>query len=266
MLLVIDVGNTSMVWGVYKQDVLVARWHTSTCNNRSANEYGVLINKFFRLHAVDATSIKGVAISCVVPAVLDALLGMCHTYLQCNPLVISANIDLGLRILYEPPESLGADRLVNAYAAMCKYGRPVIVVDLGTATKFEAVSRDAEYLGGAIAPGVQLSLEALAQKTAKLPRVELTRISTAIANNTIDAIRSGVIYGTAGQVDAIIRHIKKEMGPPTPRVVATGGNAHIISSVSTEVQVFDDQLTLDGLYLAYQRASAADIVRKLGRE
>lgn len=266
MLLVIDVGNTSMVWGVYKQDTLVARWHISTGIPRSADEYGLLITQFLSLHGSSVTDISGVAISCVVPAVLDALLAMCRIYLHCNPLVVSAQIDLGLRIFYEPPESVGADRLVNAYAAMCKYGLPVLVVDLGTATKFEAVSADAEYLGGVIAPGVQLSLEALTQKTAKLPRIELTHTSAAIAQDTINAIRSGIIYGTAGQVDAIIHRIKEEMGPPTPRVVATGGYAHILAGISIEVQVFDDQLTLDGLYLAYQRALGLGKSHIPGRE
>ncbi len=261
MLLVFDIGNTSTAIGAYESGALVARWHLHTDRRRSTDELAAIMLQLLAAQGLAVAAVDGAAVCCVVPAALDPVVSLCQTYFRCQPLVISAGSDLGLRILYDPPQSVGADRLVNAFAAAHKYGLPVIVVDLGTATKFEAVSADAEYLGGAIAPGVGVSLETLFERAAKLPRIELTAPSSVIAADTVSAIQAGIIYGTAGEVDAIIRRMKAEIGPPLPRVVATGGYAAILTGISTEVQIYDVQLTLDGLYLAHQQAGRAGHLR-----
>ncbi|HHW11123.1 MAG TPA: type III pantothenate kinase [Firmicutes bacterium] len=260
LIMVLDVGNTTTDIGLYKGDELSLRFHLSTNPLRPPAEYMALLQGLFAAHGINRGSVKGAALSSVVPPAEETIIETCRTYLNCVPLLISSRLDLGFKTLYEAPQMLGADRLANTAGALAKYGKPAIVVDLGTATKCEALSAAGEHLGGLIAPGVGISLDALAQRAAKLPRIDLRGAGDqVIARNTTDAIRSGVIHGTCSLVDGLVRKIKKEMGEPHPTVIATGGYAYILENRSAEVKIIDDRLTLDGIYFLYQRNKAATI-------
>lgn len=253
MILVIDIGNTNTVLGVYREKELLADWRVSTDREKTADEYGILLTSLFGHNGFKTREITGIAISSVVPPVMPAFVGMCKKYFGVEPLIVGPGIKTGLSIKYENPKEVGADRIVNAVAALELYGGPLIIVDFGTATTFCAVTEAAEYLGGVIAPGIGISVDALFQRAAKLPRIELIKPPTVIGRNTVASMQSGIIYGTVGLVDEIVSRMKKEMGGREPLVVATGGFAHLIGPESRQINKVNPHLTLEGLRILYER-------------
>ncbi|WP_270445887.1 type III pantothenate kinase, partial [Anaeroglobus sp. AF13-6AC] len=209
MLLVIDVGNTNMVLGVYKDTELLDHWRISTDRQRTTDEYGVLIRELFYLNDLRADDINAIIISSVVPPVVPTLERMCQRYFGLSPLLIGPGVKTGMDIRYDNPREVGADRIVNAVAAYEKYGGPVIIVDFGTATTFCAVDAKGVYLGGSICPGIGIATEALVQRTAKLPRIELKRTDSVICRNTIESMQAGVFYGFVGQVEGIVARMRR---------------------------------------------------------
>lgn len=254
MLLAFDVGNTNIVFGLYdQQGKLLGNWRLTTDKNKTADELGITVAQLFKYEGYDLHHVKDVIISSVVPQIMYSLQHMSLKYCNCEAMVVGPGIRTGLNIKYDNPKLVGADRIVNAVAVLKKYGGPVIVVDFGTATTFCAITEKSEYLGGAILPGVKISSDALYEKTAKLPRVELIKPDTVIAKNTIQSIQSGLIYGYAGAVEHLVFKMKKEIRTTRPiRVVATGGLASLISSEATSIDVVDRYLTLDGLFAIYE--------------
>lgn len=252
MILVLDIGNTNIVLGVYENTRLVTSSRMATDRLKTADEYAMLIRDLFSYHGLDFTAIDGAAISCVVPPVIGTFEDLVRRYFHCEPVVVEPGIKTGIVIRYENPKEVGADRIVNAVAAYEKYGGPVIVVDFGTATTFCAVSAAGEYLGGAIAPGIGISSEALFARAAKLPRVELVKPRSVIGRSTVASMQAGIIYGTVGLVDGIVKRMKLEMGGDA-RVVATGGFAPLIAEDSSEIDVLEPNLTLEGLRMIFEK-------------
>lgn len=252
MLLVIDVGNTNMVLGVYKDTELLDHWRISTDRQRTTDEYGVLIRELFYLNDFRADDINAIIISSVVPPVVPTLERMCQRYFGLSPLLIGPGVKTGMDIRYDNPREVGADRIVNAVAAYEKYGGPVIIVDFGTATTFCAVDAKGVYLGGSICPGIGISTEALVQRTAKLPRIELKRTDSVICRNTIESMQAGVFYGFVGQVEGIVSRMRRELDM-SARVVATGGLAVVIAPATKAIDVVEPMLTLEGLRIIYER-------------
>ena len=251
MILVFDVGNTNMVIGVYEGEELLTHWRLRTDTLRTADEYGMSLHSLFDYHQLDMKKIKAVVISSVVPTLMMELNRMSERYFGCKPLVVGPGTRSGLAIRYDNPREVGADRVVNAVAAYEKYGGPLIILDFGTATTFCVVNEMGEYLGGAIAPGIWISTEALVSRAAKLPRVELIKPKTMIGKNTVTSMQIGIMYGFVGQVEGIIHRMKAEVGG-NPKVIATGGLASIIASETDTINVVDEFLTLDGLRIIYE--------------
>lgn len=252
MLLVIDVGNTNMVLGVYKDKELLDHWRIATDRQRTTDEYGVLIRELFYLNDLRADDINAIIISSVVPPVVPTLERMCQRYFGLSPLLIGPGVKTGMDIRYDNPREVGADRIVNAVAAYEKYGGPVIIVDFGTATTFCAVDAKGVYLGGSICPGIGIATEALVQRTAKLPRIELKRTDSVICRNTIESMQAGVFYGFVGQVEGIVARMRRELDM-SARVVATGGLAVVIAPATKAIDVVEPMLTLEGLRIIYER-------------
>ncbi|MBE3574450.1 MAG: type III pantothenate kinase [Firmicutes bacterium] len=252
MLLAIDVGNTNVVVGVYQKGKLLYHWRMATDPERTADEYGVFIRAFLRHEGLDPAAVDSVVVATVVPPVIPAVEEMARHYFHCQPLFVEPGIRTGLAIKYENPKEVGADRIANAVAALELYGAPAIVVDFGTATTFDAISPAGEYLGGAIAPGVWISAEALFSHTAQLRRVELVKPRQAIGRNTVSALQAGILYGVIGQVRELVQRMKEELGSQT-RVVATGGLASMVAREVPEIEVVNPMLTLEGLRLIYER-------------
>ena len=251
MLLVFDVGNTNMVIGIYKDKSLVKDWRICTDIHKTSDEYGMLIGNLLAHDNIDIKSIDDVIISSVVPNVMHALENFCIKYCEKKPMIVGPGIKTGLNIKYDNPKQVGADRIVNAVAAIEKYGSPLIVVDFGTATTFCAISDKAEYLGGTICPGLKISSEALFNGAAKLPRVELIKPGKTICKATVEAMQAGIIYGYVGQVEKIISMMKKELGSEDIKVVATGGLSSLIHSETDSIDHIDKFLTLEGLRLIH---------------
>ena len=251
MLLVFDVGNTNMVIGIYKDKSLVKDWRICTDIHKTSDEYGMLIGNLLAHNNIDIKSIDDVIISSVVPNIMHSLENFCIKYCEKKPMIVGPGIKTGLNIKYDNPKQVGADRIVNAVAAIEKYGSPLIVVDFGTATTFCAISDKAEYLGGTICPGLKISSEALFNGAAKLPRVELIKPGKTICKATVEAMQSGIIYGYVGQVEKIISMMKKELGSEDIKVVATGGLSSLIHSETDSIDHIDKFLTLEGLRLIH---------------
>src|SRR5437588_8455432 len=258
MLLVIDIGNTNTSLGVFDGDSLVAHWRLTTERARTVDEWGVLARNLFALTGFDFKSIDAIAVASVVPPLNFTLRRMAETYFELTPLFIDHTVDTGLKILYKPPSDVGADRIVDAVAAIHKYGSPCIVVDFGTATTFDAINATGEYLGGVITPGITISSDALFERAAKLPRVEIKRPQKVIGSATVEAMQSGLYYGYVGLVDGILRRMIDELGG-SPRVMATGGLAPLIAKGSGFVETADGHLTLDGLRLVYERTRKSSV-------
>ena len=252
MLLAIDVGNSNNVIGLFAGEKLLTHWRIRTERARTSDEYWILIKEFILLNDVETETIDEIIIACVVPPLIPILKEMSRKYFSCEPLVVGPGVKTGISILYKNPAEVGADRIVNSVAAYEKYGGPLIIVDFGTATTFDVVSKRGEYLGGAIFPGVQLSLEALFKNAAKLPRVEMAKPERVIGKSTTESIHSGTIYGFVSMIDGMVLKIQEELQQKA-RVVATGGIVDLIASGTKSIDTIDPFLTLEGLRLIHQR-------------
>ena len=250
MLLVVDIGNTTINMGVFDDDKLKASWHMATTIDRMADEYAALLLELLHHQSLAAASIKKVALCSVVPPLTATFSELFQRYLNISPLVVEAGVKTGVRIRMDNPREVGADRIVNAAAAHHLYKGAVIIVDLGTATTFDTVSREGDYLGGAIAPGIVTATETLFSRAAMLPQVELARPQRAIGTNTVDAMKSGIVFGYVGLVEGIVARIQQELGEPT-KVVATGGYAELIAGETDIIDAVNPDLTLIGLRLIY---------------
>jgi type III pantothenate kinase len=252
MLLVIDVGNTHTVCGVFAGEELLNYWRVVTAPERTVDEFGLLLSNLFAFHGIRPTDINGLIISSVVPPMLPILEEVAERYFHTKPLVVGPGIKTGMPILYDNPAEVGADRIVNAVAAYEQYRQELIIVDFGTATTFDYVTAKGEYMGGAIAPGIGISMEALFQRASKLPRVELLKPKGVIGKNTVHSMQAGIYYGYVGLVDETVRRMREETRTD-PKVIATGGWSRLIASESTTIHEVDDLLTLKGLKIIYQR-------------
>lgn len=254
MLLVFDIGNSNVVFGVFKDNELLENWRMDTDSLKSADEYGLMVDSLFTLSKIKREDIKDIIISTVVPSVLFTFRHMANKYFNIEPLVVEPGIKTGLTIKYNDPAMVGADRIVNAVSVLSSYESPAVIIDLGTATTFCAVTEKWEYLGGTIAPGIKISLDALFEKTAKLPKVEIAIPKKTICKNTDESIRAGLVLGHASMIDGIVRKMKKELSDKTDapiKVIATGGLATLIKEVSDEIDIVDRFLTLKGLNYIY---------------
>jgi type III pantothenate kinase len=252
VILVVDVGNTNIVLGIYQGKTLLHHWRVSTDRSATSDEYGMLVFNLFQHAEISIKEIKAVIISSVVPPLISVLEVLCKKYLDQTPLIVGPGLKTGLNIRYENPREVGADRIVNAVAAIELYGPPLIIVDFGTATTFDYIDEKGQYIGGAIAPGIGISTEALYQRAAKLPRIELIKPKSTVGRNTITSMQAGIIYGFAGQVDGIVGRMQEEFGSKA-KVIATGGLAELISSETKSIEVVNTLLTLQGLQLIYER-------------
>lgn len=252
MILAIDVGNTNIVVALFDGEELKNSWRISTDKNKTSDEIGITLCQLTEHSGISADQIEDVIISSVVPPIMHSLCNAIRKYIKCEPIVVGPGVKTGLNIKYDNPKEVGADRIVNAVGAIHKYGKPLILVDFGTATTFCAIDKNGDYLGGVIAPGVKVSMNALFERAAKLPRVEIKKPQTAIGRNTISSMQSGAVYGQAGQVDRIVAEIKKELNEDDVKVIATGGLSVLIAPESDSIDFVDKTLTLDGLRIIYE--------------
>lgn len=255
MLLVIDVGNTHIVFGGFEGKKLIYDWRISSDKEKTSDEYGLLFDQIFKYNGIDRSEVSDIIISSVVPTLMHTLPAMSQRYFNIDPVVIGPGVKTGMNIKYDNPKEVGADRIVNAVAAYERYGGPVIIVDFGTANTFCFVNKEGEYLGGVIAPGIKISSEALFLRTAKLPKVEILKPERVIGKNTVESIQSGLVYGYIGMVDSIIERMIEEMKLKREevKIVSTGGFSTIIGNESKYIQYSDKFLTLEGLRIIYER-------------
>lgn len=253
MLLALDVGNTNITIGAFDGQTLASRWRLRTIREQTADEWGILLRNLFTLAGLDLANVRGVIISSVVPAVDQPLEAMSERYFGRRPVFVNSAIDLGIAVRYDNPRDVGADRLVNAVAAKAKYGSPCIVVDLGTTINFDIVGAGGDFLGGVICPGIGMSISGLFAKTARLPMVDFREPEKLIGSNTVGSITSGLYYGFIGMIDGLTERMIAELGPET-KAVATGGQGQLIVDASRFVKVYDEDLTLDGLRMIWERS------------
>ena len=251
MLLAIDIGNTNIVLGVFSEDKIIGTWRISTGVHRTSDEYGNTLVNMLAHKNIKVSQITDTVLCSVVPPLITVFEEASHHYFNIHTLVIEAGVKTGIKICMDNPREVGADRIVNAVAAHYLYGAPVIVIDLGTATTFDAVSAEGDYLGGAIAPGIAIATEALFNRTAVLPRVDLTFPKKAIGTNTVAAMQSGIIYGYAGLIESIVKRIQQEMGGKV-KVVATGGFSELLAQVTPVIEEVNQEITLIGLKYIYE--------------
>jgi type III pantothenate kinase len=252
MLIAVDIGNSNIVWGLYEQQVLKGHWRLATDASKTSDEYGLLFRGLLETEGLQTSHITGAIVSSVVPSLTHTFEEMIEAYFHHLPLVVSTELDLGLRVLYPNPHEIGSDRLVNAVAAYAHYRTSLIIVDFGTATTFCAITQGGDYLGGAIAPGLGIAADALFSRTAKLPKIELARPKTVIGKDTVGSMQSGLIFGYAGLVDEVVSRMQTELAQKA-KVVATGGLAGLIAPESRTIQEVRPYLTLEGLELLYRR-------------
>lgn len=251
MFFAIDIGNTNITLGLYEGSVLGPRWRLSVENERTQEEYGVLLLGLFRRAKISAGDIQAVAISSVVPPLTGTFVGVCRRLFQLQPLIVDGSCLTGVRILYDDPGQVGADRIVDVAAGYKLYGGPACIIDFGTATTFDAVSRNGDYLGGAITPGIGIASQALFEHTAKLPRVDLRWPPSAIGRNTRHSLQSGLMFGYVGLVEGIVSRFKEELGNDA-KVIATGGLAEVIAKETRVLSILAPWLTLDGLRIIHE--------------
>jgi type III pantothenate kinase len=251
MLLTIDIGNTNITFGVYEGDTLGPRWRIRTIHEKMPDEYGILLDQLFRHRCCAPDQVTGAVIASVVPPLTPIFQQVCQDYVGQTALVVDAGVRTGVRIRYDSPRAVGADRVADAAAVRALYSVPACVVDFGTATTFDAITSEGDYLGGAIAPGIGIAAQALFERTAKLPRVELTRPPAAIGRNTSHSIQSGLLFGYVGLVEGMVARFREELGPEM-QVIATGGLAEIIARETDAIDVVDPWLTLHGLRIIYE--------------
>ena len=251
MLLAIDIGNTNITFGLFSGDELGPRWRIRTIHEKMPDEYGILMLQLFEHGGYHREDVNGVVIASVVPPLSQAFQAVSRRYVGIDPLLVDAGVRTGVRIQYDDPRQVGADRVVDAAAVKALYGLPACVVDFGTGTTFDAVSKDGDYLGGAIAPGIGIAAQALFERTAKLPRVELTRPPSVIGRNTPHAMQSGLLFGYVGLVEGMVARFKAELGPAT-HIIGTGGLAEVIARETDAIDVVDPWLTLHGLRIVYE--------------
>lgn len=252
LIFVLDVGNTNTVLGVYEKDELKFHWRIETNRSKTEDEYGMLVKSLFEHVGIRFEDIHGIIISSVVPPIMFSLERMCEKYFHVNPLIVGPGIKTGLDIKYDNPREVGADRIVNAVAGIHEYGSPLIIVDFGTATTYCYINEKEQYMGGAIAPGIGISTEALYTRASKLPRIEIAAPDHIIGKSTVAAMQSGIFYGFVGQVDGIVSRMKA-YSKIEPKVIATGGLASLIANESETIDHVDPFLTLKGLRLIYKR-------------
>ncbi|MBU5676279.1 type III pantothenate kinase [Alkaliphilus sp. MSJ-5] len=253
MIVVFDVGNTNIVLGVYRGKELIDYWRIATDKEKTSDEYSMVIHQFFQYNGLDINDVEDIIISSVVPNIMYSLEHASRKLFNKEPLIVGPGIKTGMNIKYDNPKQVGADRIVNAIAAYEKYGGPLIIVDFGTATTFCAISETGEYLGGTISPGIKISSDALFEKAAKLPRVELVKPGKVICKNTVNSMQAGIIYGYVGLVEYIVNKMKKEIRCSSCRVIATGGLSTLIASETESIDIVDKFLSLEGLNIIYER-------------
>lgn len=253
MILVVDVGNTNITCGVYQEEELKATFRLMSKTPRTSDEYGMMLTELLKMKGILASDIEGTIVSSVVPDVMHSLTGGLMRYIGAEPLVVGPGVKTGIKITTENPRAIGADRIVDAVAAYEKYGGPVLVIDYGTATTYDLVTEDGCFSAGITAPGIRISAEALWEKAAKLPKIEIKKPKSILAQETISSMQAGLMYGQIGQTEYIVKKVKEETGLTQLKVVATGGLGRVISDETDSIDVYDSALTLEGLRLIYAK-------------
>ena len=264
MLLVVDVGNTNITFGVYQGRSLLKSFRITTKLPRTSDEFGLSIMELLRINGISITELEGISMASVVPNIMHALTGAMVKYAGIEPLIVGPGVKTGIKITTENPRAIGADRIVDAVAAYEKYGGPVLVLDFGTATTYDLVTADGSFSAGITAPGLKISQRALSQEAAKLPEVEIKKPKSILAQETISSMQAGLVYGQIGQTEYIIKQVKKETGYDDLKVIATGGLGRMISEETETIDVYDSALTLDGLRIIYEKN--ADLMAHIGKK